>query len=160
LVAAFATRAPVLIFDEPTSGLDPLMEQAFRTAVIEARTAGQTVFVSSHQLAEVEAICDRVGILRAGELVEVAGLDHLRRLRRVEIDVRYAGDDLQVSDLLALPGVAEVRRMERGHLILHLAGNEALGPVLGQLAQAEPTALGVREPSLEEIFLEYYGNPA
>lgn len=160
LVAAFATRAPVLIFDEPTSGLDPLMEQAFRTAVIEARAAGQAVFVSSHQLAEVEAICDRVGILRAGELVEVAGLDHLRQLRRVEIDVRCAGADLQVSDLLALPGVAEVRRMERGHLILHLAGNEALGPVLGQLAQAEPTALGVREPSLEEIFLEYYGNPA
>ena len=92
LVAAFATRAPVLILDEPTSGLDPLMERAFRVAVGEARDAGQTVFVSSHQLAEVEAICDRVGILRAGELVEVAGLDQLRRLRRVEIDVRFAGD--------------------------------------------------------------------
>ncbi len=87
LVAAFATRAPVLILDEPTSGLDPLMERAFRVAVGEARDAGQTVFVSSHQLAEVEAICDRVGILRAGELLEVAGLDQLRRLRRVEIDV-------------------------------------------------------------------------
>jgi ABC-2 type transport system ATP-binding protein len=65
-----------------------------------------------------------------------------------------------VSDLLALPGVAEARRLEQGHLILHLTGNGALGAVLGQLAQAEPTALGVREPSLEEIFLEYYGNPA
>ncbi len=160
LVAAFATRAPVLIFDEPTSGLDPLMEQSFRTAVAEARDRGQTVFVSSHQLAEVEAICDRVGILRAGELVEVAGLDQLRQLRRVEIDVRYAGDQLHAADLLAVPGVAEARQVEQGHLVLHLAGNEALGPVLRRLAAVEPTALGVREPSLEEIFLEYYGNPS
>ena len=72
LVAAFATRAPLLILDEPTSGLDPLMEREFRRAVVEARDRGQTVFLSSHQLAEVEAVCDRVGILRAGRLVDVA----------------------------------------------------------------------------------------
>src|SRR5690242_18566269 len=66
LVAAFATRAPLLVLDEPTSGLDPLMEREFRRAVRQARDRGQTVFLSSHQLAEVEAVCDRVGILRAG----------------------------------------------------------------------------------------------
>ena len=69
LVAAFATRAPVLILDEPTSGLDPLMERAFRASIDEARDRSRTVFLSSHQLAEVEAVCDRVGILRAGRLV-------------------------------------------------------------------------------------------
>lgn len=159
LVAAFATRAPLLILDEPTSGLDPLMERAFRTSVGEARGDGQTVFVSSHQLSEVEAICDRVGILRAGELVEVASLDQLRRLRRVEIDVRFAGDGPQVAALQALPGVAEVRRVDPRHLVLQLTGG-GLGPVMRRLAEAEPTALGVREPSLEEIFLEYYGDPS
>ncbi len=158
LVAAFATRAPVLILDEPTSGLDPLMERAFRDAVRGARDAGQTVFVSSHQLAEVEAICDRVGILRAGELVEVAGLDQLRRLRRVEIDVRFAGDHLGLDAARQLPGVAEARQVADRHLVLQLSGGVGLGPVLQRLADADPVALGVREPSLEEIFLEYYGD--
>jgi ABC-2 type transport system ATP-binding protein len=158
LVAAFATRAPVLILDEPTSGLDPLMERAFRVAVGEARDAGQTVFVSSHQLAEVEAICDRVAILRAGELVEVAGLDQLRRLRRVEIDVRFAGDHLPLDAALQLPGVAEARQVDHRHLVLQLTGGTGLGPVLRRLADADPVALGVREPTLEEIFLEYYGD--
>ena len=82
LIAAFATRAPLLVLDEPTSGLDPLMEREFRRCVAEAAGRGQTVFLSSHQLAEVEAVCARVGILRQGRLVEVAGLPELRRLRR------------------------------------------------------------------------------
>jgi ABC-2 type transport system ATP-binding protein len=158
LVAAFATRAPVLILDEPTSGLDPLMERAFRAAVGEARDAGQTVFVSSHQLSEVEAICDRVGILRSGELVEVAGLDQLRRLRRVEIDVRFSDDHLGLDAAQQLPGVAEARQVSDRHLVLQLTGGAGLGPVLRRLAEADPVALGVREPSLEEIFMEYYGD--
>lgn len=158
LVAAFSSRAPVLILDEPTSGLDPLMERAFRGAVGEARDNGQTVFVSSHQLAEVEAICDRVGILRSGELVEVAGLDQLRRLRRVEIDVRFAGDHAGPDALLALPGVVEARQVSDRHLVLQLGGGADLGPVLRQLADAQPVALSVREATLEEIFLEYYGD--
>ncbi|HEX9833227.1 MAG TPA: ABC transporter ATP-binding protein, partial [Mycobacterium sp.] len=71
LVAAFATRAPLLVLDEPTSGLDPLMEREFRHCVIQARDRGQTIFLSSHQLAEVDAVCDRVAILRTGRLVEI-----------------------------------------------------------------------------------------
>src|SRR3954454_20117677 len=85
LVAAFATRAPLLVLDEPTSGLDPLMEREFRACLAEAAARGQTVFLSSQQLAEVQAVCSRVGILRAGRLVEVAGLGDLRRLRRMEV---------------------------------------------------------------------------
>ena len=99
-----------------------------------------------------------MGILRAGELVEVAGLDQLRRLRRVEIDVRFAGDHLGLDSAVPLPGVAEARQVDERHLVLHLTGGAALGPVLRRLADAEPIALGVREPSLEEIFLEYYGD--
>lgn len=159
LVAAFATRAPVLILDEPTSGLDPLMERTFRAAVAAARDAGQTVFMSSHQLADVEAICDRVGILRSGRLVEVAGLEQLRRLRRVEIDVRFAAaDGRRRDDLAALPDVAEVHEINDRRLLLQLAGGGGLGSVLRRLADADPVALGVREPSLEQIFLEYYGD--
>lgn len=156
LVAAFATRAPVLIFDEPTSGLDPLMERVFRESIREARDRGQTVFLSSHQLSEVEAVCDRVGILRSGELVEVAGLADLRRLRRVEIDVRLAGPVPDLAVLAGVPGVADVRSLGNGRLVLQMSGE--LGPVMRLLADARPASLGVREPSLEEIFLEYYGS--
>jgi ABC-2 type transport system ATP-binding protein len=74
LIAAFMSRSDLLILDEPTSGLDPLMEQAFRHCVDEAKGEGQTVFLSSHILSEVEALCDRVGILRAGELAEIGTL--------------------------------------------------------------------------------------
>ena len=91
LVAAFATRAPLLVLDEPTSGLDPLMEREFRRCVMQARERGQSVFLSSHQLAEVEALCDRVGILRAGRLVEIDTIADLRRLRRTVVEVGFAG---------------------------------------------------------------------
>ena len=155
LVAAFATRAPVLILDEPTSGLDPLMERVFRAAIGEARERGQTVFLSSHQLGEVEAICDRVGILRAGYLIEVAGLQRLRRLRRVEIDAHFVGPGPALEMIRRLPGVADVRHLDDGHLLLQMSGE--LGPVLRVLADAQLASLGVRDPSLEEIFLDYYG---
>jgi len=156
LVAAFSTRAPLLVLDEPTSGLDPLMERAFRECLAEAQERGQTVFLSSHQLSEVEAVCDRVGILRRGVLVEVAGLADLRRLRRVEVDVRFARGLPDVTALAALPGVEQIRRSGDDRLLLKISG--PLGPVLRLLADAEPATLGVREPSLEEIFLEYYGD--
>jgi ABC-2 type transport system ATP-binding protein len=90
LVAAFATRAPVLILDEPTSGLDPLMEQQFRLTVAEARDRGRTVFLSSHQLSEVEAVCDRVAILRSGRLVETADVTSLR-LRASSLEEIFLG---------------------------------------------------------------------
>jgi ABC-2 type transport system ATP-binding protein len=155
LVAAFATRASLLVLDEPTAGLDPLMERTFRQCIAEAGQRGQTVFLSSHQLAEVEAVCQRVGILRAGRLVEVAGLADLRRLRRTEVDVSFAGPAPDPERLAVLPGVGDVRRPAPERLLLSLTG--APGPALRALAEAEPVRLDVREPSLEEIFLEYYG---
>ncbi|KHD77286.1 ABC transporter ATP-binding protein [Actinoplanes utahensis] len=152
LIAAFATRAPLLVLDEPTSGLDPLMEREFRTAVGAARDRGQTVFLSSHQLSEVEAVCDRVGILRAGRLADVATIQGLRGLHRSEVTVSYAGAEPVLS---AIPGVEAVDAPGEGRLRFTLTGPPA--PALRALAGADVTAMTVREPSLEEIFLDYYG---
>jgi ABC-2 type transport system ATP-binding protein len=154
LVAAFATRAPLLVLDEPTSGLDPLMEQEFRRAVVAARDNGQTVFLSSHQLAEVEAVCDRVGILRSGQLVEVAAVSALRRLHRTEVAVTFTGPP---PDLAAILGVASLE-VYNASVRFTLMGPP--GPVLQALAAADVATLAVREPSLEEIFLDYYGQAA
>jgi ABC-2 type transport system ATP-binding protein len=155
LVAAFATRAPLLVLDEPTSGLDPLMDREFRRCVGEARERGQTVFLSSHQLGEVEAVCDRVGILRAGRLVEVAGMAELRRLRRTEVEIGHTGPAPQLA---GVPGVTAVDRVAPGRTRFALTGPP--GPALRVLADAGVTAIEVREPTLEEIFLDYYGTSA
>jgi ABC-2 type transport system ATP-binding protein len=150
LVAAFATRVPLLVLDEPTSGLDPLMEREFRTAVAQARERGQTVFLSSHQLSEVESICDRVAILRGGRLV---ALDQLRGLHRAEVTVSYTGAPPPGLD--TIPGVDAVEHVGAGRLRFSLIGSPA--PALQALAAADVTALAIREPTLEEIFLDYYG---
>ena len=154
LVAAFATRAPLLVLDEPTSGLDPLMEREFRAAVREARDRGQTVFLSSHQLAEVEAVCDRVGILRAGRLVEVADVTALRALHRTEVEVAFTGAAPELADV---PGVADVELLGHDRIRFTLAG--APSAALRALAGCDVRTLRVREPGLEEIFLGYYGDP-
>jgi ABC-2 type transport system ATP-binding protein len=158
LVAAFATRAPLLIFDEPAGGLDPLMEQQFRQCIAAAASRGQTVFLSSHHLAEVDAVCQRVGILREGRLVEVAELGDLRQLRFTEVDVSFRGPVPDLMQLSGVPGVSNVRELSPTRLSLTLTGPPAAA--LRVLAAAEVAALEVREPSLEEIFLEYYGQPA
>ena len=155
LVAAFATRAPLLVLDEPTSGLDPLMEREFRACIAEAGARGQTVFLSSHLLAEVDAVCSRVGILRAGRLVEVAGLAELRRLRRTEVVADLATRAPGLQALADLPEVTGLQWSTPLRLELSLTGPP--GAVLRALAGADVTRLEVREPSLEEIFLDYYG---
>ncbi len=152
LISAFASRADLLVLDEPTSGLDPLMEQTFRTCVHEARAAGQTVFLSSHVLSEVEALCDRVAILRAGRLVEIGTLAQLRHLSAVTVEATFDG---------APPGVTGVRGV-RGVTVTgqHLAC-QVTGPIdelLVVLAAARPRTLLSREPSLEELFLQHYGS--
>jgi polyether ionophore transport system ATP-binding protein len=106
LVAALSTRADLLLLDEPTSGLDPLMEAVFRECAREAKERGQTIFLSSHILSEVEAVCDRVGILKTGRLVDQGTLDKLRHLQAQTIDVTFADG---VPDLAPLPGIAVER---------------------------------------------------
>ena len=151
LIAALMTRADLLVLDEPTAGLDPLMEQVFRECVHEAKARGQTVFLSSHILSEVEALCDRVAILRAGRLVELGSLDELRHLAALSVDATFAG---AVPDLSAVPGVSDIRSHGKG-VRLELRGPVA--PLVRALAPTDITELVSREPSLEELFLSHYG---
>ncbi len=151
LVAALATRADLLVLDEPTSGLDPLMEAVFRETVAEAKERGQTVFLSSHILSEVEALCDRVGILRKGRLVDEGTLDELRHLSAQTIEATFAGPP---PVLAPLPGIA-IERAGANALRFEVTGSVA--PLLAALAGYEVVGLTGREPSLEEIFLYHYG---
>ncbi len=150
LVAALATRADLLLLDEPTSGLDPLMEVAFRESIGEAKERGQTVFLSSHILSEVEATCDRVGILRAGRLVDQGTLAELRHLSAQTIEVTFAG---QAPHLDSLPGVA-VTSDGADTLRFDVTGD--VGPLIDKLAGHPVRTLTSHQPSLEEIFLHHY----
>ncbi len=151
LVAALASRAELLILDEPTSGLDPLMEVAFRDSVLEAKERGQTVFLSSHILSEVEALCDRVGILRAGRLVDSGTLAQLRHLHAQVVEVTFA----QAAPAIEPIAGVSVSSTGANTLRFELNGGE-LTPLLGALSRHEVVALSSREPSLEEIFLHHY----
>jgi ABC-2 type transport system ATP-binding protein len=150
LIAALATRAELLLLDEPTSGLDPLMEVVFRDCVEEAKARGQTVFLSSHILSEVEALCDRVGILRAGRLVDEGTLDELRHIAAQTVEVTFAHAAPQ------LPALAGVSVESTGTNTLRFSVSGAIGPLIAALDGHDVTALSSREPSLEEIFLHHY----
>jgi len=151
LIAALMTRADLLLLDEPTSGLDPLMERAFRECVHESRERGQTVFLSSHILSEVEALCDRIAILRAGHLVEVGTLEQMRHLSALQVEAEFDGT---VPDLTKVPGVTGVI-VDGTRVRCHVTGS--VEPLLAVLAQAGVHHLVSREPSLEELFLAHYG---
>jgi len=151
LIAAFMTRAKLLILDEPTSGLDPLMEQAFRICVDEARTNGQTIFLSSHILSEVEALCDRVAILREGKLVEVGTLEEMRHLSALSIQAIFKG---KVPKVDHIKGVSNVH-VSGKELTCEIHGN--ITELLATVAAAKPESFISREPSLEELFLSLYG---
>ncbi len=150
LIAAFATRADLLILDEPTSGLDPLMEVAFRQTVLEAKEHGQTVFLSSHILSEVEALCDRVGILREGRLVDQGTLAELRHLTSQTVEVTFAGPPPDLATVLG------VRVVDSAPNALRLEVSGSPKPLLTALAGLDVIGLTSREQSLEEIFLHHY----
>jgi ABC-2 type transport system ATP-binding protein len=150
LVAALGTRADLLLLDEPTSGLDPLMEMTFRECIQEARARGQTVFLSSHILSEVEAVCDRVGILKAGRLVDQGTLAELSHLGAQTVDVTFAG---RAPQLPALPGVTLTHA---GPSTVRFEVSGELQPLVKALSGFPIESLHTREPSLEEIFLHHY----
>ncbi len=154
LVAAFSARADLILLDEPTSGLDPLMEAEFVSAVRDVTAEGRTVFLSSHILSEVETLCQRVGILREGKLVEVADVGKLRSMHGTELDIDLDGP---APDLAGVPGVSGVERTPDG-LRVQVSGEP--GPLLRALEPVRVTALRSREASLEEIFLGYYDRSA
>jgi ABC-2 type transport system ATP-binding protein len=150
LIAAFACRADLLLLDEPTAGLDPLMEVAFRETVMEAKRRGQAIFLSSHILSEVEALCDRVGILRDGKLVDEGTLAGLRHLAVQTVEVTFAGHAPE------LPALAGVHVQSAGPNALRFEVSGSVGVLIAALAGHPVTTLSSREPSLEEIFLHHY----
>jgi len=151
LIAAFMTRPELLVLDEPTGGLDPLRKLVFRQCLAEAKARGQTIFLSSHLLGEVEESADRVGLLRRGRLVETGTLDELRHLSAVRIEASFAGP---VPDLRGVEGVEGLQVTDHG-VSLHVHG--AVAPVLAAISAAQPLHLTSREPSLEDVFLAHYG---
>jgi ABC-2 type transport system ATP-binding protein len=152
LIAALATKADLLLMDEPTSGLDPIMEQAFRQSILEAKANGQTVFLSSHILGEVEALCDRIAILRNGKLVELGTLAEMRHLSALTVEATFADKPPKVDHIKGVSGVT----VAGPHLLCQVHG--PIEPLLKVITAAHPKTLLSREPSLEELFLSLYGD--
>ncbi|GID27702.1 ABC transporter ATP-binding protein [Paractinoplanes brasiliensis] len=159
LVAALASDVELLVLDEPTSGLDPLMEEVFRQVVREQlRQDGKTVLLSSHILAEVEALCDRVTIIRDGRVVETGTLAEMRHLTRTSIEVSLAGP---AAGLENLPGVHDLQH--RNGTVRFDVDTTELDVVLRELTAVGVRTLTSQPPTLEELFLRHYdrgGQPA
>ncbi|MFG2178309.1 ATP-binding cassette domain-containing protein [Streptomyces abikoensis] len=157
LVAAFASDVDLLVLDEPTSGLDPLMEEVFRACVAEERERGRTVLLSSHVLGEVEALCDRVSIIREGTTVETGSLAELRHLTRTSVTAELTGAP---DGLARLPGVHDLTVRELhgggGRQVRFQVDTDRLGPVLRQLSESGVRSLTGVPPTLEELFLRHY----
>jgi len=152
LVLAFMHRPPLLILDEPTASLDPLNQQTFYDLLFESRADGATVFLSSHVLSEVEHVSDRVGIIRRGRLVSVAGLDELHHLRIHHVEIEFAHEP-PVAAIEAADGVSDVR-VEGSRIRCNVRGG--FEPLLAAIAGRGVVNLVSTEPSLEEVFLSYY----
>ena len=152
LIAALASDAELLVLDEPTSGLDPLMEAAFRDSVSAERSSGRTVLLSSHILAEAEALADRVTIIRAGRTVETGTLAELRHFTRTTVDAELDGPLAPDS----LPGAHDV--VLDGPRLRCAVDNAALNEVLRRLTAVGVRTLTCRPPTLEELFLRQYAD--
>ena len=150
LIAALASKADLLIFDEPTSGLDPVMAKVFRDEVLKAKKEGQTVFLSSHMLEEVEELCDRVAVLRDGELVELGTLDELRHLSAITVDMTFAETPPDFSHIKNVSNI-----IKNGNRI-QCSVNGSIDDLLAAAAKAKPLGFLSRKPSLEELFLAIY----
>jgi ABC-type multidrug transport system ATPase subunit len=151
LIQAFQAESPLLMLDEPTEGLDPLMQEAFYELLAEARGKGQTVFMSSHVLAEVERVCDRIALLRQGELVLLSAMSEVHRLapRRVQVffqqDVNAPGE---------LPSGHVMVELQPRRWQLHVDGT--LGPLLSILAKLPVQDIEIAQPRLEDVLVKYY----
>jgi ABC-2 type transport system ATP-binding protein len=155
VVAVFMGHEPLLIMDEPTSGLDPLMQREFRTLVSEARTDGRTVFLSSHNLREVERSCDRVGVIREGRLVEVGPVQAL-------LGEHWRSVNLILAEPVApttfdMAGIEVVSNAGRD---VHLMVRGDLGPFLRRISDLEVHDMEMTTPDIEDVFLRFYRSPS
>ncbi|MBJ7470302.1 MAG: ABC transporter ATP-binding protein [Solirubrobacteraceae bacterium] len=156
LILALFHRPELLILDEPTSGLDPLMQSEFLELIAEERARGTTVFLSSHELSEVQAICDRVAMVREGRLIATEDVASMRdrALRRVIARFRDGAPTIAFS---SVPGVSDV---EVSTHALRCQVHGDVGPLVAALQDAQVVDLEITRPSLDELFLQYYREPA
>ena len=155
LVAALASDVELLLLDEPTSGLDPLMEAVFRDCISAERTSGRTVLLSSHILSEVEALCDRVSIIRSGRIVESGTLGQLRHLTRTSIRAELTGPADGIADLAGLHDL-----VVDGNKISCEVDTARLNDVLRALVDTGVASLVSQPPTLEELFMRHYADNA
>lgn len=159
LVAALASDVELLLLDEPTAGLDPLMEQVFRELVVDERGSGRTVLLSSHILSEVEALCDRVSIIREGRTVETGTLAEMRHLTRTAITAEVATGPIGLDGHDGVHDL-DLRDLEGGGVrVRGQVDAAALADVLRRLTDAGVRSLTSQPPTLEELFLRHYTEP-
>jgi ABC-2 type transport system ATP-binding protein len=151
LISAFSSRARLYLLDEPSSGLDPLMEHVFRECAKEECDRGATVLLSSHILAETEALCDKVTIIRSGKTVESGSLQEMRHLSRFSITAELVGDPPNIS---GIKGVADVSIDD--HTLHAQVDSDSLGELIRVLGEAGVRSLVSQPPTLEELFLRHY----
>ncbi|MFD1472385.1 ABC transporter ATP-binding protein [Companilactobacillus mishanensis] len=152
LIAAFSTDADFYIFDEPTSGLDPLNEEYFQKSVLELKKQGKAVLLSSHILSEVEKMCDRIGIIRKGEIVETGTLAEMRHLTRTVIEFKTIDP---APELGSMPGVHNVVTQANG-LQTFSVDSDHMTEVMDYLAGKQIVSLQSTPPTLEDLFMRYY----
>lgn len=150
LLIALAHDPDLIILDEPTSGLDPLVQEVFAELIREEKARGKTVFMSSHVLSEVEALCDRVGIIRDGQIVAVDQVEHLKKQRVKHVTAEFR---TTAPDLSAVPGVRDLEVRDRK---VRFTFHGPLDPLLGALAGTDLVDLTVADPPLEEVFRAFY----
>jgi len=151
LVAAFASDADLFILDEPSSGLDPLMDQVFQECVLDLKRSGKGIFLSSHILSEVERLCDTIGIIREGRIIETGTLNELRHLTRINMHIET---DKPVKGLGALKGVHDVCE-DRGGFSFQIDSSE-MGSIVSHIAKFGVKKLESAPPTLEDLFMRHY----
>lgn len=151
LVSAFASEADLFILDEPTSGLDPLMERIFQESVLELKERGKSVLLSSHILSEVEKLCDRVGIIRQGEIIESGTLEDLRHLTRINFVVETKE---RIVGLESLNGIHEIEQL--GDTLSFQVDSSYIDEVIRHISQFGIQKLESTPPTLEDLFMRHY----
>jgi len=151
LIAAFASEADLFILDEPTSGLDPLMEQVFQACVLEQKSKGKSVFLSSHIMSEVERLCDRVGIIRDGKLVETGTLDDLRHLTRYHMDIVTMREPQGIENVTGIHNIL----VEQNNIRFEV-DTEEIDAVIRYVSQFGIKKMESAPPSLEDLFMRHY----
>ena len=155
VVLAFMCDPDVLILDEPTSGLDPLLQKAFNELLLEEQARGKTIFMSSHIMSDVEKVCQRVAVIRSGELVALEAVETLREKagQRVTVEI---GDSVSIAELESIPGVSMVRQHDHSYQF-NVGGS--MDTLVKALARHEVVRLQAEEAPLEEVFLKFYEEP-